>query len=161
MKRLWAPWRMEYILGEKEDECIFCTKPKEDNDKKNLILFRGEYNYVIMNLYPYNNGHLMVVPYRHTSEIIGINGEEMDENGRLVQRCVEVLKGSFSPEGYNIGMNLETAAGAGIDEHIHMHIVPRWSGDTNFMPVIGETRVMPQHIEESYNILIKGFGEKR
>ena len=160
MKRLWAPWRMEYILGPKEDECIFCTKPKEDNDKKNLILFRGKFNFIIMNLYPYNNGHLMVVPYRHTSEIIGITGEEMDENGRLVQRCVEVLKKSFSPEGYNIGMNLETAAGAGIDEHIHMHIVPRWNGDTNFMPVVGETRVMPQHIEESYNILIKAFEQK-
>jgi len=151
---------MEYILGPKEDECIFCTKPKEDNDKKNLILFRGKFNFIIMNLYPYNNGHLMVVPYRHTSEIIGITGEEMDENGRLVQRCVEVLKKSFSPEGYNIGMNLETAAGAGIDEHIHMHIVPRWNGDTNFMPVVGETRVMPQHIEESYNILIKAFEQK-
>ena len=160
MKRLWAPWRMEYILGPKEDECIFCIKPKEDNDKKNLILFRGEFNFIIMNLYPYNNGHLMVVPYRHTSEIIGITGEEMDENGRLVQRCVEVLKKSFSPEGYNIGMNLETAAGAGIDEHIHMHIVPRWNGDTNFMPVVSETRVMPQHIEESYSILIKAFEQK-
>jgi ATP adenylyltransferase len=160
MKRLWAPWRMEYILGAKEDECIFCTKPKGGDDKKNLILFRGEHNYVIMNLYPYNNGHLMVVPYRHTSDITGITREEMNENGRLVQRCVEVLKGSFSPEGYNIGMNLETAAGAGIDEHIHMHIVPRWNGDTNFMPVVGDTRVMPQHISESYDILNKGFGEK-
>lgn len=160
MKRLWAPWRMEYILGAKEGECIFCVKPKEKDDKKNLILFRGKHNFIIMNLYPYNNGHLMVVPYRHTSEVVGITGEEMDENGRLVQRCVEVLKKSFSPEGYNIGMNLETAAGAGIDEHIHMHIVPRWGGDTNFMPVIGETRVMPQHIEESYDILLKRFGEQ-
>lgn len=157
MKHIWAPWRIEYILGPKEEECIFCTKPKEKKDKKNLVLYRGEYNFVILNLYPYNNGHLMVVPYSHTSEITDLEPEEMDENGRLVQKAVAILKERFKPQGFNIGVNLGVAGGAGIDEHIHTHVVPRWNGDTNFMPVVGEVHVMPQHIEETYNALAEAF----
>ena len=157
MKTIWAPWRMDYILGPKEKECIFCVKPREDDDKKNLIIYRGKYNYVILNLYPYNNGHLMVVPYRHTSDIQGIGADDADEMMSLTRRCVGALKGAFKAQGFNIGMNLEAASGAGIDEHIHMHVVPRWRGDTNFMPVIGETRVIPQHIQTTYEALAEHF----
>ena len=153
MKNIWAPWRLDYILGPKDKNCIFCSKPRENEDKKNLILYRGKQNFVILNLFPYNNGHLMVVPYTHTSDIQGIGADDANEMMRLTKRCVALLKERFKPHGFNIGMNLESAAGAGIDEHIHMHVVPRWNGDTNFMPVLGETRVMPQHIQSTYDAL--------
>ena len=157
MKNIWAPWRMDYILGPKEKECVFCVKPREEDDKKNLIIHRGKHNFVILNLYPYNNGHMMVFPYRHTSDIQGMGSDEADEMMSLTRRCVAALKGAFKPQGFNIGMNLEAAAGAGIDEHIHMHVVPRWRGDTNFMPVIGEIRVMPLHIQYAYEALAEHF----
>jgi len=157
MKQLWAPWRIEYVLSKKDDECVFCKMQNEDRDRENSILYRGKKNFVVLNIYPYNNGHLMVIPYRHTSELTGITGEEMDENGRLVQKSVEILQSRFNPHGFNIGMNVGSPAGAGIDEHIHMHVVPRWSGDTNFMPVVGEVRVLPQHIRETYDLLIESF----
>jgi len=153
VKNIWAPWRLDYILGPKDKNCIFCSKPRENEDKKNLILYRGKQNFVILNLFPYNNGHLMVVPYTHTSDIQGIGADDANEMMRLTKRCVALLKERFKPHGFNIGMNLESAAGAGIDEHIHMHVVPRWNGDTNFMPVLGETRVMPQHIQSTYDAL--------
>ncbi|MDH5543617.1 MAG: HIT domain-containing protein [Nitrospinota bacterium] len=157
MKQLWAPWRIEYVLREKEKECVFCKMQGEEKDRENSILYRGKTNFIVLNIYPYNNGHLMVIPYRHTSELTGITGEEMDENGRLVQKSVEILQERFKPHGFNIGMNVGSPAGAGIDEHIHMHVVPRWSGDTNFMPVVGEVRVLPQHIRETYDALIESF----
>jgi ATP adenylyltransferase len=157
MKIIWAPWRLKYILGPKEKECIFCVKPRENEDKKNLILYRGKYNYVIMNLYPYNNGHLMVVPYRHANDILGIANDDSNEMMKITQHCVEILREKFKPQGFNIGMNIGSAAGAGIDEHIHLHIVPRWNGDTNFMPVIGETHVIPQHVQTTYETLADRF----
>jgi ATP adenylyltransferase len=157
VKIIWAPWRLDYILGPKDKECIFCTKPRENDDKKNLILYRGRHNFVILNLFPYNNGHLMVVPYKHTNIIEGMDGDEAGEMMRLTQLAVAAVKEVFKPHGFNLGMNLEAAAGAGIDEHIHMHVVPRWNGDTNFMPVVGETRVMPQHIQSTYEALVGRF----
>ncbi|MEE8484825.1 MAG: HIT domain-containing protein [Nitrospinota bacterium] len=159
MKRLWAPWRLEYVLSPKEDECIFCCKPKESNDKdrKNLILYRGEHNFIILNLYPYNNGHLMIVPYKHTDVLTTLAPEEMGEMGILTQKSIAVLEKLFTPQGFNVGINIGTAAGAGIKEHVHMHVVPRWEGDTNFMAAIGDTRVMVQHINETYDSLVEGF----
>ncbi|NIV96829.1 HIT domain-containing protein, partial [candidate division KSB1 bacterium] len=133
-KILWAPWRMAYILGDKEEGCIFCTKTQEDTDKKNLILFRGEHNFVILNKYPYNNGHLMVVPYRHTSDLQSLQEKESLEMIQIISKSIVVLRSCLNPEGFNIGMNFGKIAGAGIDDHLHFHIVPRWAADTNFMP---------------------------
>lgn len=157
MKTLWAPWRMEYILSEKEKECIFCVKPRENIDRDNLILCRGEHAYVIMNKYPYNNGHLMVVPYFHTSSFNGLSDVVLSDLMKLTKYSADCLKKAFSPEGFNVGINLGEAAGAGIEEHLHIHIVPRWAGDANFMTVVGELRVVPEHILETYDKLYPVF----
>ena len=157
MKYIWAPWRIEYIRSEKPEGCIFCTKPGEERDPENYILYRGAKNYIIMNSYPYNPGHLLVVPYRHTGEIEALNAGERNEHFELVSRCVQVLKKSLKPGGFNIGMNLGKVAGAGIDDHFHSHIVPRWQGDTNFMTVMADARVLPQAMAESYETLRKMF----
>lgn len=160
MKIIWAPWRLKYILGKKEKGCVFCVKQKEGDDKKNAILYRGKHNYVILNIFPYNNGHLMVVPYKHANDLSGLGEEEAAEMMTLAQKSLVALRDVLKPQGFNLGMNLGSVAGAGIEEHIHMHLVPRWNGDTNFMPVIGETRVMPQHIESTYDALISRFSFK-
>ncbi len=157
MDTLWAPWRMEYIKSEKPQGCIFCTKPKERDDEKNLIVARGETCFVIMNYYPYNNGHMMVVPYRHISELKELSTEERAEMMALLARSTEVLKTQMAPHGFNIGMNLGKAAGAGIDDHLHMHIVPRWSADTNFMPVLGHTKVVPDALRTTWKELYDLF----
>lgn len=157
MKTLWAPWRMEYILSEKEKCCIFCEKPREERDRDNLILYRGKEAFVIMNKYPYNNGHLMVVPYYHTSSFVGLSESVLLELMNLVKYSVECLGKAFGPEGYNIGINVGQVAGAGIEEHLHIHIVPRWAGDANFMAVTGEVRVVPEHILETYDKLFPIF----
>ncbi len=154
MKTLWAPWRIEYIVGEKEKGCIFCDKPKEDNDEENLILYRGESAYIIMNRYPYSNGHLMTVPYRHINNMSELNESERLELMNLTTKCTEILD-VMKPEGFNVGLNLGTAGGAGIDDHLHFHVVPRWSGDTNFMPLIADVKVMPEYLEDTYKTLIK------
>lgn len=152
MKTLWAPWRIEYITGDKEKGCIFCDKPKEGNDKKNLILYKGETSFIIMNRYPYSNGHLMAVPYKHTNNMSDLNDSEKLELMNLTTKCIEILD-IMNPDGFNVGMNLGTAGGAGIDDHLHFHIVPRWSGDTNFMPLIGDVKVMPEYLEDTYKTL--------
>ncbi len=149
MKTIWAPWRIEYLTKEKEEGCIFCEKPEEKRDRENLILYRGETGFIIMNRYPYSNGHLMSVPYSHVKELTQLSDTERLEFMDLTIRCVEILK-VFKPDGFNIGMNIGKAAGAGIDDHIHFHIVPRWSGDTNFMPIIGDIKVMPEYLDETY-----------
>ena len=134
METLWAPWRMEYIKCEdKGDGCIFCDKPAEKNDRENLILYRGKTCFVIMNYYPYNNGHLMVVPYLHTSNLSDLSDEANLECMRVLRKCVEILTKTMECQGFNIGLNLGRCAGAGIDQHLHFHIVPRWNGDTNFI----------------------------
>lgn len=155
MERLWAPWRMQYIQGiDKKDEgCVFCTKPSENDDRKNLILHRGKHCFVLMNLFPYNNGHLMIIPYLHTSDISNLDSDTSNELWQLLCMSKDVLTKAFKPDGYNIGMNLGRPAGAGIDQHVHLHIVPRWNGDTNFIPVLSETKVISQTLHETYDTL--------
>lgn len=153
MKRIWSPWRIDYILGEKSDSCIFCDLPRMDDDPENLILLRGEHCYAMLNRYPYNNGHLMVVPYEHVDMPTELSPEVLGEMMSEVNTCLEVLQETMQPDGFNIGMNLGASAGAGIKDHVHMHIVPRWTGDTNFMPVLGETRVIVEGLERCYKNL--------
>ena len=155
MKKIWAPWRIEYIRSEKSGDCIFCRKAGENDDRKNYILFRGDRNFIIMNAYPYNPGHLMVTPYRHLSHIDRLTDDEMLEHFRLVRKCTRALTGAYSPEGFNIGMNLGKTAGAGIADHIHTHIVPRWGGDTNYITVVSDIRVIPEALDATYTELKK------
>lgn len=159
MKNLWAPWRMQYILGKKPAHCIFCAMPGEDRDRDNLILYRGENTYVIMNRFPYNNGHLMALPYVHVSSLEGLEPELMKEMMELTQYSVDCVTKAFSPDGFNIGINLGKMAGAGIEEHLHIHIVPRWAGDVSFMTVLDEIRVIPEHVLDSYNRLHPVFNK--
>jgi ATP adenylyltransferase len=152
---------MAYITGiEKRDEgCVFCSKPNQDCgcDRDNLLLYRGKTCFVLMNLFPYNNGHLMIIPYKHTSDILDIDDETSIELWTLVCKSKQALSNVMHPDGFNIGMNLGRTAGAGIDRHIHLHIVPRWNGDTNFMPVVGETKVISQALTDTYDALVKVF----
>jgi ATP adenylyltransferase len=155
MERLWAPWRMEYINSAREGEggCIFCELPAEGDDEKNYILTRGEKAFVILNKFPYNSGHLMIAPFRHVGEVEQLEDEEALDLDHLLQKSLKALKEAMSPDGFNIGMNLGRVAGAGVPDHVHWHVVPRWSGDTNFMPVVGETKVLPELLHESYRRL--------
>ena len=157
MKYLWAPWRMEYIEAPKSDRCIFCLPDRDQDDRERLVLCRGEKSFVIMNRYPYSNGHLMVAPFRHVADLEYLKPEEMAEMHNLLVKCRKVLGRAMAPQGFNVGMNLGEVAGAGIADHLHLHIVPRWMGDTNFMPVFSDTRVVPQHLEETFKILAKEF----
>lgn len=150
MDTLWASWRLNYVSGKKNDNCIFCDFPKEGNDAANHILYQGKYSYVIMNAFPYSNGHLMVIPFRHISDFCLLTSDEVCEIMELAKKSVEALKLTYNPHGFNIGWNIGEAGGAGIAAHLHMHIVPRWSGDTNFMPVIGDVKVIPEDMESSY-----------
>ena len=159
MKTLWAPWRIEYIESDNNEGCIFCTKPAGSEDSKNMILERGKNCFSIMNKYPYNNGHIMIAPYRHISDITILTDEENTEIFKYLKRNITAINNIMSPQGYNIGFNLGKTAGAGFDEHLHMHIVPRWNGDTNFMPVIADTKVMPEYIERTYKKILKELKE--
>ncbi len=151
MENIFAPWRMAYIAVSKDqDGCIFCDFPKEENDEARLILFRGKACFIIFNAFPYNPGHLMVAPYRHTAEYEGLTDEELLEMHRLAGRCIEVLRKTMNPQGFNLGVNLGKVAGAGFDGHLHLHIVPRWNGDTNFMPVFADVRVVAEELTETY-----------
>jgi ATP adenylyltransferase len=158
-KALWAPWRMAYIGGVRRDGCLLCALPQEEADRANLILHRGPTAYVVMNRYPYNNGHLMIVPYRHCDDLSQFSPEESLELMAAVQRATQVLAQAFGAEGFNVGINLGRAAGAGIADHVHLHVVPRWAGDTNFMPVLADTKVMPDYLEASYDRLAPFFQE--
>lgn len=157
MKQLWAPWRIEYILSEKGDRCLFCDLPAEDRDRDNLILYRDRDSYIIMNRYPYNSGHLMVVPYFHTSSFDGLSDDVLKEMMALTKFSVECLGESMRPEGFNTGINIGKAAGAGIKEHLHIHVVPRWAGDSSFMAVLDEVRVVPEHLKATYDKLYPIF----
>lgn len=153
-ERLWAPWRLTYIEQvTPSGGCIFVDLPAADADRENLILFRGSTAFVMLNAYPYTNGHLMVAPYRHTADMGELEDAELLEINQLVARCLRWIGAAYGPAGYNVGVNLGVAAGAGIPTHIHWHIVPRWDGDTNFMTTVGEVRVLPQSLEDSYNRL--------
>ncbi len=153
MKHIWAPWRMEYIQMTKPKGCILCEKPGEDNDTENYILYRGDKNFIILNSYPYTPGHLLVAPYRHIASLEELTDEERHEHFDIVSRSIQVLRREFSPEGFNLGVNIGKAAGAGIEDHVHTHIVPRWQGDTNFMTVISDIRVVPEALVETYRKL--------
>jgi len=158
MDTLWAPWRIDYIRSDKtENGCIFCNKAKSTTDFENLILFRGKTCFVIMNYYPYNNGHLMVVPYRHTSDFHELTGEEKIEIMNLLDTGMQILREDMRAQGFNLGVNVGHVAGAGIAEHLHFHIVPRWGGDTNFMPVTGHTKVISEALEETGKRLTEKF----
>jgi ATP adenylyltransferase len=154
MKQLWAPWRVAYVTGPRPAEaaCIFCDAPRAApaEDRVTRIVYRGAEGYLILNRYPYNSGHLMAVPYRHVARLDALTPAEAGELMHLAALAVRGLEQAMAPQGFNIGFNLGHAAGAGIDEHLHLHIVPRWVGDTNFMPVLGDVKVIPEHLDESF-----------
>ena len=159
--RIWAPWRLAYVKDaskDQEEECIFCAKPAQDDDRENLIVHRGELCFVILNTFPYTNGHLMVAPFEHIPALQDLGPDTVAEMMALSQQAMRCLEEGYSPHGYNVGFNQGRIAGAGFENHIHMHVVPRWGGDTNFMPVLADTRVMPQTLEQSYEALRGGFG---
>ncbi len=153
-ERLWAPWRLEYIeSADKATGCIFCTKPAENCDEEHLILCRSAHSYILLNKFPYSNGHLMVAPFKHSADMNDLDDAEMLDIQQMVRMSVNVLKGVYNPDGFNLGVNLGRVAGAGVEGHIHWHVVPRWSGDTNFMPVISDIRVIPDSLEATYKRL--------
>lgn len=166
MDRLWSPWRSKYIesfanetKGLKEaGECLFCRMlARPDLDAENFIVFRGTSCFIVLNLFPYNSGHLMIVPHTHTGDLSGVSENELAEMMRSAQRCLRALGETIHPQGFNLGMNIGRISGAGIEGHIHLHVVPRWNGDTNFMPVFSDTRVISVAIEETYQKLRKYF----
>lgn len=161
MDRLWSPWRARYIasgVDSQADECVFCRIARdEQHDEENFVLHRGQHAFVVLNLYPYISGHLMIVPYLHTSEFDLAPKEITDEMTDLAKRAQAALRVVYSPAGFNIGMNLGAAAGAGIADHIHTHVLPRWSGDTNFMTTVGATRVLPEDLATTYSKLRPKF----
>jgi ATP adenylyltransferase len=159
MDRLWSPWRMEYIRAAQEEEgdgCVFCRALEEDAEEPR-ILRRGALAFVTLAKFPYNPGHLLVLPIRHVGDLEDLTAEESAEIAALLRRCVTVLKEESDPHGFNLGLNLGRVAGAGIPDHLHWHVVPRWSGDTNFMPVVGGARVLPQLLAETYELLKPRF----
>ncbi len=158
MKVLWAPWRMEYILSNKKDtSCVFCPGDDRGRDDERLILFVGTLSMVVMNRYPYNNGHLLVAPVRHVSSLELLSNDERLDLLEKVSRSIHILKQVMSPEGFNVGLNLGRIAGAGMEEHMHFHIVPRWNGDTNYMTVVGAVRVIPEHLRKTHKKLLPYF----
>ncbi len=154
-ERLWAPWRMRYVesANDQPDGCIFDDLPAAGDDRENLILHRGKAAFVLLNAFPYTSGHLMIAPYRHVADPAELTDEEMLEIQRLIGSSVAWIRAAYKPDGFNIGANIGSAAGAGIPDHLHWHVVPRWKGDTNFLSTVGETRVLPESLEESYDRL--------
>lgn len=154
MRQLWAPWRMPYLRGEHKrvEGCVFCRKLTADDGVEH-VLYRGARAFVVLNRYPYSNGHLMVVPYQHTGGLEYLDDATLLEMMQLVRHALRILRTTQGPEGFNVGVNEGSAAGAGVEEHVHLHIVPRWRGDANYMTVIGETRVIPEMLDESYALL--------
>jgi len=152
MKQLWSPWRSRYIetLQHPKGGCECCRIDKINQDDKTFIVSRHKYNYVVMNLYPYNSGHLLIVPYEHVDDTTLLPPETLNEMMQLIQYSMKALKSAFSPAGFNVGLNIGAAAGAGITDHVHFHVVPRWKGDTNFLPVLGDTKLISQDLKESY-----------
>jgi ATP adenylyltransferase len=160
MDRLWSPWRYSYVShASADDSCIFCSKAAGD-DEADFVVFRGAHNYILLNLYPYTNGHLMVAPYAHVSDFESLPEETAHEMMALTQLAVQVLKATYRPQGVNLGMNLGECAGAGIAGHLHMHVLPRWFGDANFMTTVAETRVLPEDLGETWRKLSAGFAAR-
>lgn len=160
MKVLWAPWRMGYILSnDKDNGCVFCPGKDRGRDRERLILWVEHCTVVLMNRYPYNNGHLLVAPVKHVSGLEQLNNAESADLLNMVRRSIEILKKVMNPEGFNVGLNLGRVAGAGMEDHLHFHVVPRWNGDTNFMPVLGDVRIIPEHLKETYKKLLPHYRE--
>jgi ATP adenylyltransferase len=160
MKRLWSPWRMSYIQDiHKELDCVFCLREDVSNDEENHIIYRGKFSYVILNRYPYTSGHLMVVPYKHKTSLDSFTDETRSELVELVSQCIQILREVYCAQGFNVGANIGSAAGAGIPKHFHFHVVPRWDGDTNFMSSIGETRVVPEALDDTYHRIKEAWND--
>lgn len=158
MENMWSPWRMKYITeADNPGSCVFCTAPEKQEDKDMLIVHRGKSAYVILNRFPYTSGHLMIVPFAHVPSIELLTAEVRGEMIELVNTALEVLRTAYKPDGFNVGINMGSAGGAGIAEHAHIHVVPRWAGDTNFMSTVGETRVIPEDLEETYRRISKAW----
>ena len=155
LRVLWAPWRAGYVESAGGGGCIFCDKPRENRDRENYIVLRGRWAFVMLNKYPYNTGHVMIAPYRHEGDIGGLTDEEAGEVFELLKKSIKALRRAFKPDGFNVGLNLGRVAGAGVEGHVHVHVVPRWLGDTNFMPVVADTKVMPMSLEDVYERLRK------
>ncbi len=156
-EHLWAPWRLDYIKGEREEGCIFCNRLARSTDEADRILHRGTRAFVILNTFPYSNGHLMVVPREHTSVLESLPDETLTEMAQLLKRCLRALNTTMRPNGFNIGYNIGRCAGAGVLDHVHQHVVPRWDGDTNFMPVLADTTVMPELLSQTWKTLKEVF----
>ncbi len=154
---LWAPWRIEYITAPRGDECVFCVAAKVPASPSSLVIDRGELCLTMLNAYPYASGHLMVAPHRHIDQLDGLSDAESEEVMRLTRRAIVALRAVMNPAGFNVGLNLGEVAGAGIADHLHLHVVPRWQGDTNFMPLLADTRVMPQALKASRTALISAI----
>lgn len=158
MKQLWTPWRMAFIRAPKDKPgvCIFCEKldAPRAHDRANLVLLRGKRAFMLLNLYPYSNGHLMVAPREHTGELESLNSKTQQEMMALVSQGIRALRRAMNPQGFNIGINMGKVAGAGVVDHVHMHVVPRWNGDSNFMPVLSEVRLIPELLLETYDHLL-------
>lgn len=152
-QNLWAPWRLGYIKGEKEPGCIFCTRLARSTDEQDYILHRGQRSFIILNAFPYTNGHLMVVPFDHVSDLEALADDTLAEMDQLLKRSVVALKQAFGPQGFNVGWNIGRCAGAGVEEHVHEHVVPRWNGDTNFMPVLADVTVIPDTLAQTWRAL--------
>lgn len=157
MERLWTPWRREYVAGGEPQGCFLCEKARQDADEENLILYRGALGFALLNAYPYNTAHVMVAPYLHTGDLAGLDPEIGATLWALTQHVARMVQGEYSPDGFNIGLNLGRAGGAGLVDHLHIHVVPRWAGDTNYMPVIGQTKVLPETLEQTYRRLRPRF----
>jgi len=157
MQNLWAPWRMEYILGKREPYCIFCPEGGGHTDEERLILYSGTLTMVMMNKYPYNNGHLLVAPWRHIATLEELHEDEMLAVMKWIRNCTKILKRVMKPDGFNVGLNLGTSAGAGVKDHVHFHVVPRWQGDTNFLTVLSDVRSIPEHLKQSYTKMLPHF----
>ncbi|HEX5417461.1 MAG TPA: HIT domain-containing protein [Chloroflexota bacterium] len=157
---MWTPWRIAFIRGPKAPECIFCAKARERDDQKNYVVFRGAHSFVLLNTYPYAAGHLMIAPYQHIGSLEELPAEVTTEIMELAKRSMRALRQSHRAEAFNVGANIGAPAGAGIADHVHLHVVPRWVGDSNFMPVVGDVRLIPETLDETYTkLLSSGFGQ--
>lgn len=159
MENLWRPWRIEYILSDKDQGCIFCDKPKAQKDKENYILHRAKTCFIMLNIYPYNNGHLMIAPHRHVASFEDLDDTELTELFQMANKCTKLLKYVMKPDGFNLGANLGRVAGAGVRDHVHLHVVPRWQGDTNFMPIIAGANVIPESLDSVFEKLSEALAK--
>jgi ATP adenylyltransferase len=161
MKQLWAPWRLKYIEQGNTEGCIFCVKPGESRDAENYIVHRGRLAFVMLNLYPYTGGHMMVAPYEHAGSLEALSGDQLFELVDLTRQATRALRLAFHPDGFNVGLNIGEAAGAGFGDHVHVHVVPRWAQDTNFMPVLTDTKIISEALDETYERLVEAWNSPK